>query len=849
MEQDGEKPSTANVSVDAARQTGCAADACATGERVADTGILATPGLPLLHRLPVISLLAMLATAAILISLYQRDQFAEHQAIAAQENERTALHLIRLLDDRIDTFADATTGLDTQALRENPAISSLSAALDTIREHNLLQLTIFNPGGAAIFSTLQEDIGTTGKHPVLLAKALQGETLHQIEFNKTFLSDAGELHDRYVAQTYMPLTHAGKHIGAIEIHADATPVIERIYSKTIAIALTVLGIFAVMYAALFFFVSKTNRAVGVWRQQFADDARKLTDSEARLRATINSALDGAITIDATGKLIEFNPAAEAIFGWRKDEVIGLSMADTLIPERYRSAHLEGISRFLKTGEAPILNSHIEISALRRDGSEFPIELSVTAIRESGYDLFTAYIRDITERKEAEQQISNLAFYDPLTKLPNRRLLIDRLQQALVNNARNKRQGALLLIDLDNFKSLNDTQGHDTGDLLLIEATNRLQTCVRQGDTAARLGGDEFVILIEDLDPNEPTAASQAEAIGEKIRLALGQAYRLKGCEYHSTASIGATLLRGPLRTADEMLKRADVALYQAKADGRDTIRFFDPDLQALVMARADMEADLRRAVSRQEQFLLYYQAQVDSSGRLNGVEALVRWQHPVRGMVPPAEFIPLAEETGLILPLGHWVLATACQQLAAWATCPEMARLTMAVNVSPKQFSLPTFVDEVLALVDYFMVNPANLKLEITESMLLDNVDDVVTKMTALKAKGINFSLDDFGTGYSSLSYLKRLPLYQLKIDQSFVRDVLTDPNDAAIAKTIMALSESMGLAVIAEGVETEGQRDFLARQGCHHYQGYFFSHPLPINQFNAFAGSMHSPDGQQLVH
>ncbi|MDD2915814.1 MAG: EAL domain-containing protein [Gallionella sp.] len=806
----------------------------------------ALPGSRLLRRLSLTSLLAMFVTAAILIFLYQRDQFSEHEGIAAQENEKTAIHLIHLLDTRIETFISATEGLDALALRANPNVALLATALDTVREHHLLKLKIFNPVGEVIFSTVKDEIGGTTKNPALLAKALQGETLHQMEFSKTFISHTGELHDRYVAQTYMPLTHAGKRIGVIEIYADATPIIDRIYSKTISIALTVVGLFAVMYAALFFFVLRTDRAIAMWRQRLSDDAQKLTESETRLRATINTALDAVVGIDATGKLIEFNPAAEAIFGWNKEQVVGLSMADTLIPERYRSAHRDGLAKFLQTGDAPILNSHLEISALRSDGSEFPIELSVTAIQEGGKSLFTAHIRDITERKEAEQQISNLAFYDPLTKLPNRRLLIDRLQQALVNNMRNKRQGALLLIDLDNFKSLNDIQGHDTGDLLLIEVAARLQACVRQGDTAARLGGDEFVVLIEDLDPEDATAASQAEAVGEKIRLTLAQPYLLKKYEYHSTASIGATLFRGTLRTADEMLRRADVALYQAKADGRNTMRFFDPDLQALVMARVDLENDLRRAVSGQEQFLLYYQAQVDSSGRLNGVEALVRWQHPVRGMIPPTEFIPLAEETGLILPLGHWVLATACQQLATWASCPGMAHLTMAVNVSPKQFSLPTFVDEVLALVDYFGVNPGNLKLEITEGMLLDNVDDVVAKMTALKAKGINFSLDDFGTGYSSLSYLKRLPLNQLKIDQSFVRDVLTDSNDAAIAKTIVALSQSMGLTVIAEGLETEGQRDFLALNGCHNYQGYFFSHPLPIEQFDEFASSMYPANGTQ---
>jgi len=696
-----------------------------------------------------------------------------------------------------------------------------------------------------------------------------------------------------------------------------------------------------------------------WQKILADNNRKMAESETRLRAIVDSALDAVISIDAESRLIGFNPAAEYIFGWKAKEVIGQQMTGLLIPERYRARHQSGLARYLQTDETHILNRRIEITALRRDGAEFPIELTITPICEGDHVTFTAHIRDITERmraeealreseaklhaildnapvgiwlagvdqryrfvnktfcdavgiaesrflatthlpdllgeavaarcmesdraclaqetpclsyetlpfadgkphlmeitkaklrdsagaatgvigiavditgrKEAEEQIRSLSFHDPLTRLPNRRLLVDRLQQALVTNVRNKRQGALLFIDLDNFKSINDTHGHATGDMLLIEVAARLQACVREGDTIARLGGDEFFVLLEDLAPDEPTAAEQAEAVGEKIRETIGQPYFLKGHEYHSTASIGATLLRGPVMTVDEMLRRADVGLYQAKAAGRNTLHFFDPALQALVMARVALESDLRHAILEQEQLELYYQAQVDSAGRLTGAEALVRWHHPERGVVSPAEFIPLAEESGLILPLGHWVLATACLQLADWAARPETAHLTVAVNVSAKQFHLPIFVEEVLALVDYFKVDPARLKLEITESLLVENVDDIIAKMNVLKDRGINFSMDDFGTGYSSLSYLKRLPLYQLKIDQSFVRDVLTDPNGSAITKMIIALAQSMNLAVIAEGVETEAQREFLELNGCHAFQGYLFSRPVPVKEF-----------------
>jgi len=420
-------------------------------------------------------------------------------------------------------------------------------------------------------------------------------------------------------------------------------------------------------------------------------------------------------------------------------------------------------------------------------------------------------------------------------LPNRRLLIDRLKQALAASNRSGRFGALLFIDLDNFKTLNDTLGHDVGDLLLQQVAQRLSTCVRAGDTVARLGGDEFVVMLEDLSENAREAATQTETVAEKILATLNQSYQLAGYQQRSTPSIGATLFGENATAIEELLKRADLAMYQAKAAGRNTLRFFDPEMQAVVSARADMEAGLTEAM-RAEQFIIYFQAQVDSTGKLTGAEVLLRWQHPQQGLVSPLEFIPLAEDTGLILPLGQWVLEAACTQLAAWANDTEMAHFILAVNVSALQFHTPDFVDQVLRTLARTGANPHRLKLELTESLLVTNVEDVIAKMTALKAKGVGFALDDFGTGYSSLSYLKRLPLDQLKIDRSFVRDILTDTNDASIAKMVVALAESLDLAVIAEGVEIEAQKNFLARHGCLAYQGYLFSRPLPIGEFERFA-------------
>ncbi len=455
--------------------------------------------------------------------------------------------------------------------------------------------------------------------------------------------------------------------------------------------------------------------------------------------------------------------------------------------------------------------------------------------------YIGFCMDITERKASAEQIEHLAFYDSLTQLPNRRLMLDRLGQALSNSARRNRHGAVLMIDLDNFKSLNDNLGHHVGDELLIEVAARLQSCIRVGDTASRLGGDEFVAILEDLDESEQAAIS-AEYVGDKILASLSAPYFLEVTQqsgttarvtHHCTSSIGIAIFREESVSAEELIKRADTAMFQAKAAGRNTKRFFDPEMQAAVTVRAKLESDLRRAIQNKE-FLLYYQMQVDSLGRTIGAEALIRWQHPQDGLVPPDLFIPVAEETGLITPIGNWVMETACKQLTCWAKDPRTADLTLAVNVSANQFRLPNFVEQVLATINTSGAKPDRIKLELTESLLLDNAEDIIFKMNTLKMIGVRFSLDDFGTGYSSLAYLKRLPLDQLKIDKSFVCDVLTDPNDAVIARAIIALSHSLGLAVIAEGVETHEQRQFLASAGCLVYQGYLFSRPLPIAQFEA---------------
>ena len=438
-----------------------------------------------------------------------------------------------------------------------------------------------------------------------------------------------------------------------------------------------------------------------------------------------------------------------------------------------------------------------------------------------------------EKEKRAKELNNLAFYDPLTGLPNRRLLMDRLHQAFASSARSGQEGALLFINLDNFKDINDILGHDIGDLLLQQTAQRLESCLREGDTVARLGGDEFVVILEDLRRQPIEAATQTKAVGEKILAALGQPCQLATHEYHSTASIGATLFSDRHKTAEELLQRADIAMYQAKKAGHNTLRFFNPKMQDVINARAALEGDLRKALES-HQFHLYYQIQVDSSHHPLGAEALIRWIHPERGMVSPAQFIPLAEETGLILPIGQWVLETACIQIKTWEQDVLTRDLVLSVNVSAKQFHQVDFVTQVKDAVQRHTINPKRLKLELTESMLLENIEDTIATMNALHEIGILFSLDDFGTGYSSLQYLKRLPLDQLKIDQSFICDIATNSSDKAIVRAIIAMAHSLDLDVIAEGVETEEQRQILLKKECTHYQGYLFSKPVPIEQFEA---------------
>ncbi len=591
-----------------------------------------------------------------------------------------------------------------------------------------------------------------------------------------------------------------------------------------------------------------------------NDREKLrlkAEHELRIAAAAFESQEGIIVTDADNKILRVNKSFTELTGYSMDEVIG-KPAGILRSGRQDRAFYTAMWECIKRNKY----WQGEIWNKKKNGVIYPEWLCITAITDPE-GLITNYVgtfTDISQRKADEERIRDLAYYDSLTKLPNRTLLFDRLNLALSASNRNKTHGALMFLDLDNFKTLNDTLGHDRGDQLLIEVGQRLQNCVREVDTVARLGGDEFVVMLECLDEQEIEAAIQTHAIAEKIRSNLAEFYLLKSnvnhagslptaillapmdgenanntlqplVEHYSTGSIGFVLFLGHQTSSEELLKRADLAMYQAKKAGRNVIRAFVPEMQETLNLRTSLEADLRSALDRNE-LSLHYQVQVESSGQPVGAEALVRWNQVERGMISPAEFIPLAEETGLILPIGHWILRQGCETLADWTNYPETRELKLAVNISSRQLSQADFVEQVRAILAETGANPALLKLEITESVILDNVEETIAKMHAVRELGVNFSMDDFGTGYSSLSYLQKLPLEQLKIDQSFVRNMAFNNHDSAIIRTILALGKNLDLNVIAEGVETEVQREHLANYGCRVFQGYLFGRPVSAEQF-----------------
>ena len=552
------------------------------------------------------------------------------------------------------------------------------------------------------------------------------------------------------------------------------------------------------------------------------------DQALRISAIAFETSDAIMITDADAKIIRVNQAFLDTTGYTSTEVIGMNARIMNSGRHDKAFYADMWQQLLCSGlwTGKIFNK-------RRCGNVYPKWMKITAVKNQQQQTthYVAIFKDISDSKNSEAETQNLASYDKLTRLPNRHLFLERFGATLSNAARLKNFGAVLLIDLDRFKILNDTMGHVCGDLLLIEVAKRLKACVREMDTVARLGADEFIVLIEDVSDSEDETSRRVGMVAEKIRETLACPYQCNGHQLRSSPSIGVSLYRGNEISVDVLVQHAEMAMYQAKSAGRNSIRFFDPVMQDKVTAHATLESDLRQAIIRQ-QLHLHYQMQVDNNHRPVGAEALLRWDHPDRGMVLPGVFIPIAEESTLIIEIGDWVMNTACKQLALWAQSDQTRKLTLAVNVSAKQFAIPDFVDSVAAVLKAHQVEPSRLKLELTESVMLEDMASTVDKMHALKALGLGLSIDDFGIGYSSLSYLKQLPLDQLKIDQSFVQGITKDGSDAMLVQTIIDLATNFHLNVIAEGVETHAQLTFLKHHECMAFQGFLFSMALPVHEF-----------------
>jgi len=657
--------------------------------------------------------------------------------------------------------------------------------------------------------------------------------------------------DDVVHQVVLAFVLAGMSAGAVttltSIRANIaayllptlTPLIIRFYMEQTEVGV-IMGIMATIFLVMLG-ISARNSYYAILDSinlRFTHQQTKLAlkESADMNQQILDTAAEGIFGVDLNGKTSFVNPAAARMLGYDPAELLDLPIHNTI-----HHTHSDGTT--YEDGSCPMFISivqgiaqHVDDEVLwRKDGTSFPVDyISMPIIKDEKIYGAVVTFRDITRRKRIEAQLEHQALFDPLTDLPNRNLLINRMQQVHARCVRRGHLGAVLYLDLDRFKAINDALGHKVGDQLIKQVAARLSSHLRKEDTVAHLSGDEFVILLSEINDDPETAQNQALSYAENIRESLSQPYEIEEQQLHSTPSIGITLFPMGNENAQSILQEADTAMYLAKEQGRNTIHFYIPSMQLAADERLALENDLRKSLDQNE-MRLNFQPQVDINGLAKGAEVLLRWHHPKRGLVSPADFIPLAEDTGLIIPIGEWVLYQACQLISNWQDEGIEEPHTLAVNVSPRQFRLASFVPRVKAILEETGANPACLELELTEGIVVDNVEDTIEKMSTLRELGVRFSLDDFGTGYSSLSYLKRLPLDKLKIDQSFVRDICTDTNDATIVETIISMGRHMDLHVIAEGVETKQELDFLDAKGCHTYQGFYFSRPVEWDAYKLF--------------
>jgi len=654
--------------------------------------------------------------------------------------------------------------------------------------------------------------------PLPMSRALDGDAGFAI---------ARDYRRREVGAAYAPVGDTGLgmvlKIDTAELYA---PLDGRMLTLlALLLGVTVLGVLLVRW-----------RLMPLVRQALASEgwarevSASLADSEARIRAVLDSVDQGIMTVNARGVLETYNFAAERMFGYRPDEALGMSI-DLLIPNACGESRDGCFEHLLQSGERTLFGVNREMTGRRRNGVAFPIEIHISKLVLKEQILFIAAVRDISERKAAEQRMLHLASHDALTGLANRTLLQDRVRQAIYRAARTDEHVGVLFLDLDHFKTINDSLGHHVGDRLLQTVAQRVKGCLREDDTVARQGGDEFIVVLPSVARFEDVGM-----VAGKILAAVSAPYSIEGTELHTSASIGVSVFPEDGADVEALMRNADIAMYYAKSAGRSNYQFFAPEMNRAASERLQLETSLRNALERDE-FRLHFQPIVAvESGAPHGVEALLRW-HPERGPIGPDRFIPVAEDTGLIVPIGGWVLKNACRQFKSWQR--EGCRLSrMVVNLSARQFTQKNLVAAIGRILQEAELEPEHLGLEITESLLMGNPLEAIRVLTALSDMGIQISLDDFGTGYSSLSYLKRFPIDKIKVDRSFVRDIVSDPEDAAIVTAIIAMAHSLSCTVVAEGVETEEQLRFLRERGCDEYQGYYFSRPLPADELRSRLGA-----------
>ncbi|MCX7239261.1 MAG: EAL domain-containing protein [Burkholderiales bacterium] len=770
----------------------------------------------------------------------------------AEDNNVDATHLLgKLLQREVQHLIRNANDKSPAQLQRLPEIEQLRDILKPlIQGSDVAKVKIYSLSGLTVFSTEVKQIGEDKSRNEGFIAASQGRVASTLEHRNQFSAFEGVRNEVDMVASYVPIIEGGRVVAVFEQYHDVTNLIEHIDRSLWQAAPNVAIVLCSLYLMLLLVVRHAQKLLSAQEAQLETANRELdqrveertralqlSQMELSIAATAFESQQSTIVTDAKGVILRANAAFLSATGLSAQEVHGQSTR-VLQSGRHDQAFYQEMWDTLRRNGF----WQGELWSKSATGEEVPKWLTISAVKDAA-DAVTHYIGtyvDISERKQAQEKIRRLAFFDQLTDLPNRTLLRGRLQQAMTANAHSGDYGAVLLIDLDNFKSLNDARGHASGDQLLIQVARRLHSLAAPADTVARLGGDEYVVILSCVEGGMvPEVASALERHCNRILQVLRQPYTLLGSDFHCSGSVGATLFKGEETPLADVLRQANLAVHQAKQGGGNRFAFFDPQMESAAVAHAQLSEDLRVAIQG-GQLELYYQPQVNGeNGLIEGAEALVRWNHPTRGMVSPVEFIPHAERTGLILPLGAWVLENACEHLALWATDPAMAALSVAVNVSAQQFMAADFAEQVLATLERTGANPLRLKLELTESLFAGDFEQIVALMHKLKAIGIGFSLDDFGTGYSSLAYLSRLPLDQLKIDRSFVTHIESDENNVVICAAIINLAHSLRLKVVAEGVETVAQRYFLSTvHRCNLLQGYLYSRPVARQAFERMVAS-----------